>query len=86
MIPQGFHVEPENRQYKTSKTNSIFLILSAITNEIGGNEKDSLTKNVNESSIVEYSIEISNLSFTPRDFLNTLESIKFLHQSVTNYS
>jgi hypothetical protein len=52
MIPQGFHIEPENRQYKTSKTNNIFLILSAITSEIGGNKKDSLTKNVNESSVL----------------------------------
>jgi site-specific DNA recombinase len=52
IFPQGFFIEPENRQYRTSKTNNIFLILSAITSEIGGNEKDSLTKNVNESSIV----------------------------------
>jgi hypothetical protein len=49
IFPQGFFIEPENRQYRTSKTNNIFLILSAITSEIGGNEKDSLTKNVNES-------------------------------------
>jgi hypothetical protein len=51
MFPQGFYIEPENRQYQTSKTNSIFLILSAITREIGGNKKDSLTKNINESSV-----------------------------------
>jgi hypothetical protein len=52
MFPQGFYIVPKNRQYQTSKTNSIFFILSAITSEIGGNEKDSLTKYVNESSIV----------------------------------
>jgi hypothetical protein len=51
MFPQGFYIEPENRQYQTSKTNSIFLILSAITREIGVNKKDSLTKNINESSV-----------------------------------
>jgi hypothetical protein len=82
MFPQGLFIEPENRQYRTLKTNSIFLILSAITSEIGGNDKDSLTKNVNESSIVEYSIEISNISFTPKDFELTNYLIKKL---VTKY-
>ena len=36
--------------------------------------------------VVDNSFEISNVSFTPRDFLNTLESIKFINESETNSS
>ena len=36
--------------------------------------------------VVDNSIEISNISFTPKYFLNTLKSIKFIHESVTNFS
>ena len=52
IFPKGFYIEPKNREYRTSEVNSIFKILSMITSEIGKNEKDSLTDNVNESIIV----------------------------------
>jgi hypothetical protein len=39
MFPQGFYIVNKNRQYQTSKTTSLFFILSAITSEIDGNER-----------------------------------------------
>ena len=33
-----------------------------------GSKKDSRIKNTDESSLVEFSIELSNISLTPKDF------------------
>ena len=41
---------------------------------------------ISDYSLVDISFEISNISFTPKYFLNTLESIKFIYESVTNCS
>ena len=45
-----------------------------------GQKKDSPIKNTDESSLVDNSLEISNISLTPRDFLNTYSLITLIVQ------
>ena len=52
MFPQGIVIEPENRQYRTSKVNQIFLLTSSISRDSEQKEKDPSTKLVNGSCLV----------------------------------
>jgi hypothetical protein len=60
------------------------MILQRIDLSLSLKQKKRVT--ISDYSLVDNSIEISNVSFTPRDFLNTLESIKFINESETNSS
>jgi len=45
-----------------------------------GQKKDSPIKNTDESSLVDNSFEISNISFTSGDLLNIIKSINFIFE------
>jgi len=44
VFPEGFVIELENRQYRTSKVNQIFLLTSRISRGVEQKEKDPSTK------------------------------------------
>ena len=52
MFPHGIVIEPVNRQYRTSKVNQVFSLISSISNDKGEKEKDSSTLNEDESCLV----------------------------------
>lgn len=52
MFPYGIVIEPENRQYRTSKVNQVFSLISSISKDKGDKVKDSSTLNEDESCLV----------------------------------
>ena len=52
MFPDGIVIEPENRQYRTSKVNQVFSLTASISGNKDIKEKNSSTKIVNESCLV----------------------------------
>jgi len=63
-------IEPKNRQYRTSKMNQVF---SLISRDKGEKEKNSSTLNEDESCLVAESIELSNHNEFIIDFLKVIE-------------
>ena len=52
MFPHGIVIEPVNRQYRTSKVNQVFSLISSISKDKGDKVKDSSTLNEDESCLV----------------------------------
>ena len=52
MFPHGIVIEPENRQYRTSKVNQIFLLTSSISRDSEQKAKNPSTELVNGSCLV----------------------------------
>ena len=52
VFPEGIVIEPENRQYRTSKVNKVFSLISSISMDNDGKAKDSSTLNEDESCLV----------------------------------
>ena len=78
LFPEGIVIDPEDRTYRTSNLNPIFGLIHSFT---GGNDdanKKRTSSNTDPSCVVDNSIEISNISLTPRDFLNTLKVINLI--------
>jgi len=62
---------PEDRNSRTLNLNPIFGLIHSFT---GGNDdanKKRTSSNTDPSCVVDNSIEISNLSFTPRELIDT---------------
>jgi len=61
VFPEGIVVDTANRTYLTSKVNSLFLAKSQFMRTSGGINKKLPIKSDEESLVVDYVIEISNL-------------------------
>jgi len=61
VLPEGIVIDTKNREYLTSKVNSLFLAKSQFIRVSGGTNKKLPIKNDEESSLVDYMSEISNL-------------------------
>ena len=75
----------KNKECRTSKLNILFDLTSSFSKTYGTKKEKTQTPKVLGSHLVDNSIEISNISFTPKDFLNTLESVKFIIFNKNNY-
>ena len=73
MFPEGFVIEPEIRQYRTTKVNQVFSLTSDISRYSEQKEKDPSTKIVNGSCLVAGSIEFSNNKEFINDFLKVVD-------------
>ena len=63
MFPESVVVDTTNRTYLTSKVNSLFLAKSQFQWDSEGKNKKLPTISDEESHLVDYEIEISNLEF-----------------------
>ena len=52
MFPDGIVIKPENRQYRTSKVNEIFSLISVISRDDSCKRKNPSTNLVNGSCLV----------------------------------
>jgi DNA invertase Pin-like site-specific DNA recombinase len=52
LFPNGIVIDPENRQYRTSKVNEIFSLISVISGDNSGKRKDPSLKNGDGSCLV----------------------------------
>ena len=71
LFPNGIVINPEDRTYRTSNLNPIFGLIHSFT---GGNDdanKKRTGRNTDPSCVVDNSIEISNISLTPKDLIDT---------------
>ncbi|MEJ6663267.1 MAG: hypothetical protein QNL31_03100 [Flavobacteriaceae bacterium] len=76
LFPEGIVIDPEDRTYRTSNLNPIFGLIHSFT---GGNDdanKKRTSSNTDPSCVVDNSFEISNISFTPKEFELTIKMIK----------
>ena len=80
MFPEGIMIDPVSRQYRTNKIQSLLSYIACLTVNTEGQKKDSPIKNTDESSLVDNSFEISNISFTSGDLLNIIKSINFIFE------
>jgi site-specific DNA recombinase len=68
LFPRGIVINPEDRTYRTSNLNPIFGLIHSFTGVNDDTNKKRTSRNTDPSCVVDNSIEISNISFTPRDF------------------
>ena len=83
LFPEGIVIDPEDRTYRTSNLNPIFGLIHSFT---GGNEsgnKKRTGRNTDPSCLVDNSIEISNISFTPRELIDTHHIMTLIVKSST---
>ena len=62
---------PEDRTYRTSNLNPIFRLIHSFTGGDGDRNKKRTSKNTSPSCVVDNSFEISNISLTPKDLIDT---------------
>ena len=72
LFPSGIVINPEDRTYRTSNLNPIFELIHSFTGDNDSGNKKRTSSNTDPSCVVDNSLEISNISFTPRDFLETI--------------
>jgi len=68
----------KNKECRTSKLNILFDLTSSFSKTYDTKKEKTQTQKVFGSHLVDNSIEISNISLTPRDFLNTLKVINLI--------
>ena len=78
IVLKGIVINPVEREYRTSDLNPIFRLIHTFTGDDGVRNKKRTGRNTDPSCVVDNSIEISNISLTPRDFLNTLKVINLI--------
>ena len=78
LFPEGIVIDPEDRTYRTSNLNPIFGLIHSFTGGNDSGNKKRTGRNTDPSCVVDNSIEISNISFTPKDFLITLKVIHLI--------
>ena len=71
-------IDANNRTYRTSNLNPTFRLIHSFT---GGNDSGNKKRtgiNTDPSCLVDNSFEISNISFSPRNFELAIQSIQFI--------
>ena len=81
VFPEGIVVDTKKRTYLTSKVNSLFLAKSQYKVDSGGTNIKLPIKSDEESSLVDYTIEISNL-----DLVMSIFDIQNLLEYLSKYS
>ncbi len=61
MFPEGIRIDTVSRQYRTSQVNILFSVKRSFSNEKADIKKGLPIKSDEESTLVDYTIEISNL-------------------------
>jgi len=69
--PEGIVIDPNDRTYRTSNLNPVFRLIHSFTGGKNDSNKKRTSKNTSPSYVVDNSIEISNISLTPRDLIDT---------------
>ena len=75
-------IDPVSRQYRTCKIQSLFSYIVDMTKDTEGQKKDPPIKNTDESSLVDNSIEISNVYILRRDFISTINAIQLFSKNI----
>ena len=71
LFPEGIVIDPNDRTYRTSNLNPIFRLIHSFTGGKDDSNKKRTSKNTSPSCVVDNSFEISNISLTPRDLIDT---------------
>ena len=78
LYPSGIVVDRENILYRTQNQNVFIEYIQDMTGDNRQTKKRNSELKFNYSALVDNFIEISNISFTPRDFLITLKVINLI--------
>ena len=78
LFPEGFRFSMKNKECRTSKLNILFDLTSSFSKTYNTKKEKTQPQKVLESHLVDNSIEISNISFTPKDFKEVAKSIRKL--------
>ena len=71
IFPKDIVINPVEREYRTSDLNPIFRLIHSFTGDDGDTNKKRTGRNTDPFCVVDNSIEISNISFTPKDLIDT---------------
>jgi hypothetical protein len=71
LFPSGIVINPEERTHRTSSLNPIFGLIYLFTGGNDSRNKKRTSKNTSPACVVDNSVEISNISLTPRDLIDT---------------
>jgi len=71
IFPKGIVINPVEREYRNSDLNLIFGLIHSFTWDYGGTNKKRTGRNTDPFCVVDISIEISNISLTPRHLIDT---------------
>ena len=71
----------KNKECRTSKLNILFDLTSSFSKTYDTKKEKTQTQKVLESHLVDNSIEISNISFTPKDLFDTHHIMSLIMKS-----
>ena len=80
--PDGLHYSPKTKEYRTSNIHLLLEITGCFIETWTSEKNKTRRQNVFGSRVVDNSLEISNISITARDFLNTCNSITLVSRNL----
>ena len=83
LYPKGIVVDREKTLYRTQNQNVFIEYIQDLTGDNGQTKKRNSELKFNYSALVDNSIEISNLSFTPRELIDTHHIMTLIVKSST---
>ena len=72
---------PEDRTYRTSNLNPIFWLIHSFTGGNDSGNKKRTGRNTDPSCVVDNSTQISNISLTPKDLIDTHHIMSLIMKS-----
>jgi hypothetical protein len=78
LFPDGLHYSPKNKEYRTSNIHLLLEITGCLIETWASEKNKTRRQNVFGSRVVDNSIEISNIYFTPVEFLEVNKSIQLI--------
>jgi len=81
LFPEGFRFSMKNKECRTSKLNILFDLTSSFSKTYNTKKEKTQPQKVLESHLVDNSLEISNISLTPRDLIDTHNMITLIMKS-----
>ena len=83
LFPEGIVIDPNDRIYWISDLNPVFGLIHLFTGVYDGENKKRTGRITDQSCLVDNSIEISNISLTPKDLIDTHHIMTLIMKSWT---